>query len=189
MVVYRDQTRSPGRWQVSPAAPGSQGWASGARASYDGSVAEIAFVEDRPEFVPVIADWVWAEWGFRSPGDCADDLRDSHRGGIPSRFVALRDGQPVGIVNLIECNLPPRCDLTPWLAGLFVQAGHRGRGIGSALVRFCERQAAELGFPQLYLYTEDAEAFYRRLGWSTIESRPWEGEMVAVMERALHPDA
>jgi GNAT superfamily N-acetyltransferase len=158
-------------------------------ASYDGSVAEIGFIEDRPDVVPVISEWVWAEWGYRSQGDCAADLRDSRRGGIPNRFVALRDEQPVGIVNLIECNLPPRCDLTPWLAGLFVHPEHRGADIGAALVRFCERQAAALGFPRLYLYTEDAEGFYRRLGWSTIESRPWEGEIVAVMERALLPDA
>jgi predicted N-acetyltransferase YhbS len=150
-------------------------------------VVAIHFIEDRPDVTPVIADWVWAEWGFRSPEACAADLRDSRRDGLPSRFVALRDGRPVGVVNLIECNLPPRCDLTPWLAGLFVHAEHRCSGIGSALVRFCESQAAKLGFPRLYLYTERAEAFYRRLGWSTIDSTVWESEPVAVMERALHP--
>jgi predicted N-acetyltransferase YhbS len=148
-------------------------------------VAEIHFIEDQPDVAPMVAQWVWAEWGYRSPADCAADLRDSRRDGIPSRFVALRDGQPVGVVNLIERDLPPRCDLTPWLAGLFVHAEHRCSGIGSALVRFCESQAAKLGFRQLYLYTESAETFYRRLGWSTIESRTWEGEAVAIMERSL----
>lgn len=150
-------------------------------------MAGIHFIEDHPDVRPVIADWVWAEWGYRSPEACAADLRDSHRDGLPSRLIALRGGQPMGIVNLIECNLPPRCDLRPWLAGLFVHPDHRDMGIGTALVRSCESQAAKLGFRRLYLYTEAAEGFYRRLGWSTIDSTVWEGEPVAVMERALHP--
>jgi N-acetylglutamate synthase-like GNAT family acetyltransferase len=104
---------------------------------------------------------------------------------MPSSFVALRGAQPVGVVNLIECNLEPRCNLTPWLAGLFVHPDERHAGVGSQLVGFCEREAASQGFAKLYLYTERAEGFYRRLGWRTIESLTWEGEPIVVMERDL----
>jgi hypothetical protein len=34
-------------------------------------------------------------------------------------------------------------------------------------------------------YTERAEAFYRRLGWVTMEASVWEGERIAVMARHL----
>jgi N-acetylglutamate synthase-like GNAT family acetyltransferase len=78
-------------------------------------------------------------------------------------------GQPVGIINLIECNLAPRCDLTPWLAGLFVRRAFRARGIGSALVSACEAAARHLYVAKLYLYTENAAPFYARLGWRTVE--------------------
>ena len=91
--------------------------------------------------------------------------------------------------HLIECNLPPRCHLTPWLAGLFVRADHRDRGVGTALTRFCEAEAAALGVRMLYLYTERAEGFYQRLGWTTLESLEWEGEPVAVMSRELRAHA
>lgn len=143
------------------------------------------YVENRPVLVPKIAAWVWREWGYASVSDCASDLTRSRRGSIPSRYIALRHVNPAGIVNLIECNLPPRRDLSPWLAGLYVHPDYRGAGIGSALVRFCEKEAADLGFRSLYLYTERAEAFYLRLGWTTIDSVLWEGEMVAVMSRGL----
>ena len=146
----------------------------------------IDYVENRPEVVPTVASWVWREWGFASLRDCASDLHRSDRGSIPSRFVAVSRGKAVGIVNLIECNLPPRCpSLRPWLAGLYVRPSYRRVGIGSALVRFCEMEAASLGFGRLYLYTEQAHAFYRRLGWVTIESVVWRSEEVAVMAREL----
>jgi GNAT superfamily N-acetyltransferase len=145
----------------------------------------IEYLEARPEAVPTIAEWVWQEWGFASIDACAEVLAHSRRGTLPSRFVAFRDEEPLGIVNLIECNLPPRCHLTPWLAGLFVHPDHRGTGIGSALVLFCEREAIGFGARTLYLYTERAEGFYIRLGWTTFESLRWDGEPVALMSRDL----
>lgn len=151
--------------------------------------ATIDYLDERPEFGPVIATWVWREWGFASVADCIADLRESRRGTVPSRFVAVSHGAPAGILNLIECNLPPRCDLKPWLAGLYVHPGSRRRGIGSALVGFCEIEAQSLGYRSLYLYSGGAEGFYRRLGWVTIESMPWEGELIAVMKRELLPRA
>jgi N-acetylglutamate synthase-like GNAT family acetyltransferase len=143
-------------------------------------------LENRPEAPRTIASWVWREWGFGSVADCSADLSQSQRESIPSRFVAISaTGDPVGIVNLIECNLPPRCDLRPWLAGLYVHPRHRRRGIGSALVRHCEAAAADLGVRSLYLWTARTEEFYRRLGWVTIDTHIWERETVAIMRRAL----
>ena len=153
----------------------------------DRVVAEVVieYLEHRPDVIPILARWVWREWGFASIDGCTSDLASSQRGTIPSRFAALRRGRPTGIVNLIECNLPPRCQLTPWLAGLFVHADYRGTGIGSDLVRFCEREAKRLGFESLYLYTERAEDFYKRLGWRKVESLMWDGAPVTVMSRQL----
>jgi GNAT superfamily N-acetyltransferase len=145
---------------------------------------EIDYLEHHPAAVDVIAGWVWTAWGYPSPGACAADLRRSRAGSPPSAFMAVRRGEPVGIVNLIPCNLPPRCDLTPWLAGLYVHPRHRRRGFGSALVRFCEREARRLEHPFLYLYTRHAEAFYERLGWLTIDTVMWEADTVVVMRRS-----
>ena len=132
-----------------------------------------------------LGEWTWREWGFGSPEDNARDLAQSRRGALPSSFVAVRDGKPAGIVSLIECNLPPRCELRPWLAGLFVHPAQRGLGVGTALTRFCEREAAQQGFAKLYLYTSRAEGFYLRLGWQTLESMTWDGAPIAVMGRDL----
>jgi len=50
-----------------------------------------------------------------------------------------------------------------------VKEGHRGVGIGKALISLVEKRAKELGFPALYLHAEadsaDAVRFYESIGY------------------------
>ena len=146
---------------------------------------EIAPLVDRPHLIHEIAEEAWQEWGYSSPDRCADDLSRTARDELPVCEVAVVDDAAVGVVSLIECNLPPRCELSPWLAGLYVWPAHRRRGIGAALVRALEADAARLGYLRLFLYTESAEEFYARLGWRTIDRDRWEGEAIAIMSTDL----
>jgi len=88
-------------------------------------------------------------------------------------------------VSLIESNMDTRKDLTPWLAALFVVPEHRGRGIGAALVRRCEREAALAGADRLYLYTARAIQYHRRLGWLVMSEEVYEDEPVTIMCKEL----
>ncbi|MBV8926428.1 MAG: GNAT family N-acetyltransferase [Bradyrhizobium sp.] len=79
--------------------------------------------------------------------------------------------------------------LSPWLAQLFVIAEERGRGVGAALVRACLARFAELGFSRVHLYTASATtlpAYYKSLGWKTIEETEYLGKMRAVMMFDIH---
>ena len=53
---------------------------------------------------------------------------------IPTTLVAVKGGEPVGSVSLLEQDLAGWEHLTPWLASLYVRSDHRGRGIGKQLV-------------------------------------------------------
>lgn len=147
----------------------------------------IGFLSDHLDTVPAIARSLWREWGYTSVGRCAAELDASRSDALPIGYVAVTGRDPVGVVGLIDCNLPTRCDLHPWLAGLFVWPEHRRNGIGTRLVRSLEAHAADLGFRRLYLYTESAESFYLRLGWETIERDRWEGEAIAIMTTEVPP--
>src|SRR3954453_19158656 len=68
-------------------------------------------------------------------------------------LVAKADGEPVGTCLLVESEIEPNHDLSPWLAGLFVVPEHRRKGAGAVLVRAIEDQARQRGFSRLYLYT------------------------------------
>jgi predicted N-acetyltransferase YhbS len=108
-------------------------------------------------------------------------LRDQ----IPTTYVAVEQRQPVGSVTLVEHDMAIWLDLSPWLAGLYVQLQSRRRGVGSALVRHALQQVYYLGFPALYLYTHPARPFYEHLGWEVLEERSYHERPVTIMRFSL----
>ena len=105
--------------------------------------------------------------------------------GFEAAFVARIGDVPVATCLLVRHELEPAHDLTPWLAGLVVDSGHRGRGIATALVRATEAHAASRGVEMLHLYTWEARDFYAALGWDMLEVFEQDGTM-ALMARRLH---
>ena len=100
-------------------------------------------------------------------------------------LVAKADGEPVGACFLVESEIEPNHDVSPWLAGLFVAPEHRRKGAGATLVRAIEDQARQREFSRLYLYTTDAVGFYEKLGWKVIDRTNWKGFDTALMAREL----
>jgi N-acetylglutamate synthase-like GNAT family acetyltransferase len=105
---------------------------------------------------------------------------------VPSVVVAIEDAQLLGGALLIDSDLASRPDLTPWLAGVYVKAEHRGRGIASQLVTRIVNEAAALGIAELYLYTDKAQSLYARLGWEVVEDTvDDDGLEITVMKRLI----
>jgi GNAT superfamily N-acetyltransferase len=146
----------------------------------------IESIADHLDILEVLAQWHWEEWGHFDPdGSLATwtaGLRErTNRESIPTTYVALAGDELLGSVTLVEHDMTSRCDLSPWLAGLYVAPAFRGRGVGSALTRHAVRHAAAMGVPRLYLHTATAGGLYERLGWRSIANEWYEGELVAVM--------
>ena len=100
-------------------------------------------------------------------------------------LVAKADGEPVGTCLLVESEIEPDHDVSPWLAGLFVVPEYRGKGVGAALVRAIEDQARQRELSRVYLYTTHAVGFYKRLGWKVMDRTNWQGFDTALMVRDL----
>jgi GNAT superfamily N-acetyltransferase len=100
-------------------------------------------------------------------------------------LIAKVDGEPTGTCLLVESEIEPNHDVSPWLAGLFVVPEHRRKGAGAVLVRAIEDQARRRGFSRLYLYTAEAVRFYARLGWTVLDRTTWKGFHTALMFRDL----
>ena len=100
-------------------------------------------------------------------------------------LVAKADGEPVGTCLLVESEIEPDHDVSPWLAGLFVVPEYRGKGVGAALVRAIEDQARQRELSRVYLYTTHAVGFYKRLGWKVMDRTNWQGFDTALMDRDL----
>jgi GNAT superfamily N-acetyltransferase len=149
---------------------------------------QIEYLADHPMLVPRLARLHFEQWGYLRP---AESLKERTRrleaacgrGGVPSVVVALEGDALLGSAMLIANDMETRPDLTPWLAGVYVVADHRGRGYGSALVERIESEASALGVERLYLYTPDATDFYSRLGWELDERCEYLGQKVAIMSK------
>lgn len=100
-------------------------------------------------------------------------------------LVAKANGEPIGTCLLVESEIEPNHDVSPWLAGLFVVPEHRQKGAGAILVRAIEDQARQRGFSRLYLYTTAAAGFYAKLGWLILDRTNWKGLDTALMIRDL----
>ena len=100
-------------------------------------------------------------------------------------LIAKVGHEPVGTCLLVESEIEPNHDVSPWLAGLFVVPEHRRSGAGAVLVRAIEDEARQRGVPRVYLYTTGAAGFYSRLGWAILDRTHWKGFETAFMARDL----
>src|SRR5262249_51069057 len=140
----------------------------------DAAVMPIDYLADHPELAALLASWHVGEWADLLPGwtlaEAEAELR-AHGGRrcIPTTFVALGEGRPVGSASLLVSDLEGWERLSPWLASVYVVPERRGRGVGGRLVRRVVEEAQTLGQPNLYLWTAGQRAYYERLGWVVLE--------------------
>ena len=151
----------------------------------------IETTSGRPELAPIVAAWLVEAFGYpggRTPEQVAARILAPPRG-PEETFVLLEQDRPVGTASLAHDDLAARRDLTPWLAGVFVEPDARGRGYATALVRRVEAFAAAASVPVLWLYTWTAEPLYVRLGWRRVGLEQDRGQEVVLMTRRLRePD-
>ena len=153
---------------------------------YKGCLVQVDSIADHLDLVDLIAQWHFAEWGHLDPFGTlqawTEGLRlRTRRNQIPTTYVALEGQELLGSVTLVEHDMLTRPDLSPWLAGVYVTPAHRHKGIGSMLVHYAIREAAQMGVKRLYLYTHAAREFYIKLGWHLLAEDEYEGQSVAIM--------
>ena len=123
-----------------------------------------ALLQARAAVARMIHAEFWADVPGASPDAMAERLALAvSPEALPLCRVAMHGDMPVGVANLIDYDDPnPRVG-RPWLAGLVVLPGWRGRGLGSRLVRAVLDDAHRLGETEVFLGT-DGPGFYQSLG-------------------------
>jgi GNAT superfamily N-acetyltransferase len=153
----------------------------------------IVSTSERPDLVPLVARWLWDAFWLRD-GYSFEETLNAVKVSITARpmprtFILLADGELVGTASLAAQDLDERPDLTPWLAGVFVEPRARGRGYAVRLVAAVEEECRSASISTLWLYTNTAERIYARAGWQTVETVQHGGRSFALMRRDLtqHP--
>lgn len=130
---------------------------------------EICPLYRRPDLTRDVAQMIYNEFWVGVDGGLTLEFLDDHLrcthdpDRIPLSWIALVDGELAGTINLIENDDAKRAHLRPWLAALVVAQPHRGRGVGSKLVRTLLDDARRLAIATVYFGT-DGPGFYERLG-------------------------
>ena len=153
---------------------------------------ELGYLQNHRDGIARLAQWTHDHWAVVTPRftlAVEDHIKRlearAHVGQIPTGFVALVDGQVIGLACLVEHDMNTRMHLSPWLATVFVGPGFRGQGIGAALSERATNEAARLGHPRLFLVTYDQEDFYARLGWSVLERTTYREYPMTIMTQDL----
>ena len=101
------------------------------------------------------------------PGPMTDDYAEVI--GTRRVTVAERHGAVVGVIVLAVTDEGFLVD------NVAVHPGHRGRGLGRALLEFAEAEARRAGFDSIYLYTHEKMtenlALYAKIGYLEYERR------------------
>ena len=135
---------------------------------------KIEYLCDNTHFIATVADWIYGEFIrdirrgityeniLSAIGACSKDA-------LPVRLVAVCGGRCAGTVSIVQNDLECR-DYAPWVAALYVDVSFRNQKIGEKLLDRAKGIAAEMGYDEIFLRTEHAGNYYRRLGWRYVES-------------------
>ena len=127
----------------------------------------VVSTAERPDLAPVVASWLWGEF-WRARGSSLEETLAVVRTSVtaqrmPRTFVLLVDGKPLGTASLAAQDLETRPDLTPWLAGVFVEPAARGQGLVAHLIGAVEEECrADVDPDAMALYEERRERLSAR---------------------------
>ena len=136
----------------------------------------ILLLRDHPELMERAADWFHCKWGIprgayvESMTECLTNERV-----VPQWYLAMRDGEIIGGLGVIENDFHDRKDLTPNVCAVYVEERFRRHGIAGELLHEVCQDMAEQGIPTLYLLT-DHVGFYERYGWEFFCMAQGDGE-------------
>lgn len=147
---------------------------------------QIDFLKNKPQFVEDVVTCWHKEWSQDKSEVGLDKqkngiLAKSNIGKVPFILVAFDGNIFLGSAALFENDLDIMPELSPWLAGVFVDEKFRGQGIASRLVERVFTEAKELGYDKIYLHTEIAASLYEKLGCKKVcDTKNDKGELTTV---------
>ena len=83
-------------------------------------------------------------------------------------FVAIVNGQIVGMTTIMKSDYYPLPEIFPWISTLFVSEDYRGNRISRKLIDFANQYAKSIGFDKTYIPTEFI-GLYEKYGYCYVK--------------------
>lgn len=111
-------------------------------------VENFSWLDVKEHTVRMLKNWEFEEW--------------------ETPFVAIMDGQIVGMVTIMKSDYYPLPEIFPWISTLFVSENYRGNRISGKLIDFANQYAKEIGFAHTYIPTEHI-GLYEKYGYHYVK--------------------
>ena len=151
----------------------------------------IEHLADHKEYTDTVINWIWKQFGDENNYGFWESIvkKSLIKNQLPLTFIALLDNELVGTIGLWRSDLLSRQDLYPWLSALFVKENYRGKRIGQELQHFLIKYCREVGFNELFLYTDICD-YYEKTGWEYLEDGvEYSGEYIKLYKKAIYKEA
>ncbi|MEK5185373.1 GNAT family N-acetyltransferase [Solibacillus sp. FSL W7-1324] len=135
----------------------------------------IDLLSNQPEFINEVSEMVYKEFVVKTGSrmkfeEVVHYFSNTNEYAFPITLIAYENGHCFGTVSIVENDLSVRKFYKPWLASLYTKPEYRGRGVGKLLMKETISIVNELGYNELFLRTEDASDYYRKRGWTFLET-------------------
>ncbi len=134
----------------------------------------ITHIKEVPHLHQQAAEMSRVAWKHDFPEDTLQTYLDmftatgTYANRLVEVFAALNQADELlGLATLVDDDeLPGAIEPGPWLAAVFVVPEARKLGVGSALINHVVSRSRELGYSEMFLYTEDQQEWYQKRGWT-----------------------
>jgi len=134
----------------------------------------VTHIKHVPHLHQQAAEMSRVAWKLDFPEDTTQTYLDMFNvsGTYAGRFVEVfaainQANELLGLATLIDDDgLPDATEPGPWLAAVFVVPEARKLGVGSALIDHVVNRSRELGYSEIFLYTDHQQQWYGKRGWT-----------------------
>ena len=159
-------------------------------------VIRIFNIKERPNTLTTLASWNHDYWRERTPMVGLKDWSDFYQNciknderTIPFTLVAFDQETLVGSVTIVDVDdIRDFPSYTPWIAGVIIQEAYRGMRIGRKLMEAALSEAKQMGFKEIYLWTDASAEWYRQQGWGEIHRLQLGQIEAVVMKKSISDD-
>lgn len=159
----------------------------------DSGKLKIHDLRSKPEYIPFLARISYEYWQKPDPlwsieewSGWYEEALENSNDSPPRCWVADIADQIVGSVSLvIDGEIADKSNISPWLDGLIIDESLRGKGFGRILHDFAIAQASQLGFKEIYLWTEAQSIWYSKLGWNIFEVSRFRHIPITIMSQEI----
>ena len=153
----------------------------------------VTHIKHVPHLHQQAAEMSRVAWKLDFPEDTTQTYHDMFNvnGTYAGRFVEVfaainHANELLGLATLVDDDgLPGATEPGPWLAAVFVAPEARKLGVGSALIDHVVNRSRELGYSEIFLYTDHQQKWYEKRGWTYTRDTLLNDMKHVVMRNAL----